>query len=504
MPRSRRSAGFFVTGFDSAFFHGLRPVEQRLALYLSKMFVSQELHLRHEAELYKALPIEATRLTKQRQTLREAVQGLLDKGYPNLAGFTFEKAVRANGLVAMFHRREKVQQDLPQRGLALNELPEAVRSLVEDIVEETADPDSIPMWVRAGPGPRCGGGAICARRSAVRTPPAGGCQRGRGDQKPGGLAHHQVHGDGRGARGPDHAAHRRDAPTLSGTPCASDSKTRLACCRAESVRVSVHQDALGAGVRSSHQRRRRAADANAASGRSKASRRHTIALDWCSRRVRPADNPGFASRDLAGDPCCPAITGSGMEGRRGKKNQQARLAVLIDADNTSAKWTEAIFREVASLGEASVRRIYGDFSGTHLRAWKEQLEGHALIPHQQFAYTQGKNSSDIALVIDAMDLLHTGRFDGFVLVTSDSDFTRLASRIREQGLPVYGIGKNNTPSAFRRACKQFIFIENLMPEVESTLAPRAGCCCENEREQGPEQQGAAHQSSAAHRLGNAK
>ena len=141
--------GFFVTGFDSAFFHGLRPVEQRLALYLSKMFVSQELHLRHEAELYKALPIEAARLTKQRQTLREAVQGLLDKGYPNLAGFTFEKAVRANGLVAMFHRREKVQQDLPQRGLALNGLPEAVRSLVEDIVEETADPDSIPMWVRA-------------------------------------------------------------------------------------------------------------------------------------------------------------------------------------------------------------------------------------------------------------------------------------------------------------------------------------------------------------------
>ena len=141
--------GFFVTGFDSAFFHGLRPVEQRLALYLSKMFVSQELHLRHEAELYKALPIEAARLTKQRQTLREAVQGLLDKGYPNLAGFTFEKAVRANGLVAMFHRRAKVQQDLPQRGLALNGLPEDVRSLVEDIVEETADPDSIPMWVRA-------------------------------------------------------------------------------------------------------------------------------------------------------------------------------------------------------------------------------------------------------------------------------------------------------------------------------------------------------------------
>ena len=163
--------------------------------------------------------------------------------------------------------------------------------------------------------------------------------------------------------------------------------------------------------------------------------------------------------------------GSGMEGRRVKKNQEPRLAVLIDADNTSAKWAEAIFHEVARLGEASVRRIYGDFSGPYLRGWEQELEGHAVIPHQQFAYTQGKNSSDIALVIDAIDLLHTGRFDGFVLVSSDSDFTRLASRIREQGLPVYGIGKNDTPRAFRRACKQFIFIENLMPGVKSVPAP---------------------------------
>ena len=155
-----------------------------------------------------------------------------------------------------------------------------------------------------------------------------------------------------------------------------------------------------------------------------------------------------------------------------RKVQEPRLAVLIDADNTSAKWAEVIFREVARLGEASVRRIYGDFSGPSLRAWEQELEGHAVIPHQQFAYTQGKNSSDIALVIDAMDLLYTGRFDGFVLVSSDSDFTRLASRIREQGLPVYGIGKNNTPRAFRKACKQFIFIENLM-DVESVRAPRA-------------------------------
>ena len=119
-----------------------------------------------------------------------------------------------------------------------------------------------------------------------------------------------------------------------------------------------------------------------------------------------------------------------------------------------------------------MRRIYGDFSGTSLRAWEQELEGHAVIPHQQFAFTKGKNSSDIALVIDAMDLLHTGRFDGFVLVSSDSDFTRLASRIREQGLPVYGIGRNSTPRAFRKACKQFIFIDNLMV-AESGRALRA-------------------------------
>ena len=155
-----------------------------------------------------------------------------------------------------------------------------------------------------------------------------------------------------------------------------------------------------------------------------------------------------------------------------KKDQERRLAVLIDADNTSAKWAEVIFREVARLGEASVRRIYGDFSGTRLRAWEDELQAHALVAHQQFAYTQGKNSSDIALVIDAMDLLHTERFDGFVLVSSDSDFTRLASRIREQGLPVYGIGKNDTPTAFRRACKQFIFIENLF-QMEPAPAPQA-------------------------------
>ena len=149
-----------------------------------------------------------------------------------------------------------------------------------------------------------------------------------------------------------------------------------------------------------------------------------------------------------------------------ERSDEARLAVLIDADNTSAKWADAIFEEIATLGEASVRRIYGDFSGPQLRGWEKKLAGLAVIPHQQFAYTKGKNSSDIALVIEAMDLMHTGRFDGFVLVSSDSDFARLASRLREQGLQVFGIGRRNTPEAFRKACKRFIFIENLLGDGE--------------------------------------
>ncbi|MCR8724935.1 NYN domain-containing protein [Frigidibacter sp. ROC022] len=138
------------------------------------------------------------------------------------------------------------------------------------------------------------------------------------------------------------------------------------------------------------------------------------------------------------------------------------LAVLIDADNTSAQWAKAIFEEIAALGEASVRRIYGDFASPHLKGWQAKLAPLALVPHHSPANTVGKNSSDISLAIDAMDILHTGRFDGFVIVSSDSDFTRLASRIREQGLDVYGIGQKKTPESFRNACKRFIYIENLI------------------------------------------
>ena len=137
------------------------------------------------------------------------------------------------------------------------------------------------------------------------------------------------------------------------------------------------------------------------------------------------------------------------------------LAVLIDADNTSPKFAGAIFEEIAAIGEASVRRCYADFSSQQMAGWNKVQAEHGLVPLHSPAYTVGKNSSDIALVIDAMDLMHTGRFDGFVLVSSDSDFTRLASRIREQGLDVYGIGQQKTPEAFRRVCKRFIFLENL-------------------------------------------
>jgi hypothetical protein len=142
-----------------------------------------------------------------------------------------------------------------------------------------------------------------------------------------------------------------------------------------------------------------------------------------------------------------------------------RLAVLIDADNTSAKIVDGLFEEVATIGEASVRRIYGDFSGTRSKAWADVLAKYAIIPQQQFAYTTGKNASDITLVIDAMDLLHSGRFDGFCLVSSDSDFTRLAARIREEGVDVFGFGEKKTPESFRQACRRFIYTENLLPRA---------------------------------------
>ncbi len=148
-----------------------------------------------------------------------------------------------------------------------------------------------------------------------------------------------------------------------------------------------------------------------------------------------------------------------------------RLAVLIDADNASARIVDGLFEEIARLGEASVRRIYGDLSMANLKPWVDVLHRHAILPQQNFSATRGKNASDIALVIDAMDLLHAGRLDGICLVSSDSDFTRLAARIREQGLDVYGFGEQKTPESFRMACKRFIYTENLLPEPDA--APNA-------------------------------
>jgi len=139
----------------------------------------------------------------------------------------------------------------------------------------------------------------------------------------------------------------------------------------------------------------------------------------------------------------------------------ARLAVLIDADNAQPSITDGLLAEVAKYGTAHVKRAYGDWTGTSLKGWKDQLLAQSIQPVQQFAYTTGKNATDSAMVIDAMDLLYSGRFDGFCLVSSDSDFTRLASRLRESGLTVYGFGERKTPKAFVSACDKFIYIENL-------------------------------------------
>jgi hypothetical protein len=152
-----------------------------------------------------------------------------------------------------------------------------------------------------------------------------------------------------------------------------------------------------------------------------------------------------------------------------------RLAVLIDADNTPSKIADRLFEEIAKLGEASARRIYGDFTRPGLKGWEKVLFAHAIVPQQQYAYVPGKNASDITLVIDAMDMLHSGWFDGFCLVSSDSDFTRLAQRIRERGLDVFGFGAKKTPESFVKACRRFIYIENLQIEtpVSQPGAPAA-------------------------------
>jgi len=142
-------------------------------------------------------------------------------------------------------------------------------------------------------------------------------------------------------------------------------------------------------------------------------------------------------------------------------HKAGKLAVLIDADNAQPSIAEGLLTEIANYGTANVKRIYGDWTRTGLKGWKEILLQHSIQPIQQFGYTSGKNATDSALIIDAMDLLYTSKFDGFCIVSSDSDFTKLASRIREAGLIVYGFGEKKTPKAFVSACDKFIFTEVL-------------------------------------------
>ena len=146
--------------------------------------------------------------------------------------------------------------------------------------------------------------------------------------------------------------------------------------------------------------------------------------------------------------------------------RQPRLAVLIDADNAAPAIIEGLLEEVANLGIASVKRIYGDWTSPNLKGWKDELLRFGLQPIQQFSYTTGKNSTDSALIIDAMDLLYSKTLDGFCVVSSDSDFTRLSARLREGGMIVYGFGEKKTPKAFVGACDRFIYTENLRVELE--------------------------------------
>ena len=150
-----------------------------------------------------------------------------------------------------------------------------------------------------------------------------------------------------------------------------------------------------------------------------------------------------------------------------------KLAVLIDADNAQASVIGDLLREVARYGTATIKRAYGDWTTPHLNSWREVLNSLAIQPIQQFKYTSGKNATDSALIIDAMDLLHGGRVDGFCLVSSDSDFTRLATRVREAGLAVYGFGEKKTPRAFVAACDKFIYTEILRPPVAKPVAIEA-------------------------------
>jgi uncharacterized LabA/DUF88 family protein/Fe-S-cluster formation regulator IscX/YfhJ len=150
-------------------------------------------------------------------------------------------------------------------------------------------------------------------------------------------------------------------------------------------------------------------------------------------------------------------------------NNDIKLAVLIDADNISSFNIREMLEEIAKYGTPTFKRIYGDWTKPNLNHWKEVLLDNSITPIQQYGYTAGKNATDSAMIIDAMDILYTGRVEGFCLVSSDSDFTRLASRLREAGMKVIGLGEKKTPTAFISACNKFIYLEILKkPEKEKT------------------------------------
>lgn len=153
------------------------------------------------------------------------------------------------------------------------------------------------------------------------------------------------------------------------------------------------------------------------------------------------------------------------------EDSTSKLAILIDADNAQPSSFEFILAEIAKFGETTVKRIYGDFTASSSSQWRSVLNKFAIKPVQQFAYTKGKNVTDSTMIIDAMDLMYTKRFDGFCIISSDSDFTGLASRIREEGLLVYGFGRNTTPESFVNACHKFISIELLMPKSAVDINP---------------------------------
>ena len=160
-----------------------------------------------------------------------------------------------------------------------------------------------------------------------------------------------------------------------------------------------------------------------------------------------------------------------MASKPNTSRQHKHFAVLIDADNAPAAIVEGLFEEIAKYGVASVKRIYGDWTQPNLGSWKKVLLDHSIQPIQQFAYTKGKNATDSALIIDSMDLLYTRRFEGFCLVSSDSDFTRLAARLREEGLEVIGFGEQKTPQPFVKACDKFIYTELLRDDANESESP---------------------------------